>query len=183
MARVYSLVLTLAITLCLCGVFASSASAQVLMAQDEALHRAFPGATSVKRRSLVLTAERIATIEGADQLRLKPGIVTYFTGYHDAQLLGFATIDSGVVRTHQAVFMTVFTPEGIVKDVFILAFHEPPEYIPTEEWFKQFHGKKKGDPLIAGKDVAGVMGSTLSVQAITGSIRRMQALFPLLTVE
>lgn len=168
-----------ALSISLYGVFSSPVNAQVLMAQDEALHRAFPGATSVKRHSLVLTAEKIATIERADQLKLKPGIVTYFTGYHEAEPLGIATIDSGVVRTHQAVFMSVFTREGVLKDVFILAFNEPPEYIPSEGWFQQFHGKKRNDPLIPGKDVAGVMGSTLSVQAITSSMRRMQAIFPL----
>lgn len=181
MDRIRWLVATLIVAVC--GVCAYPVNAQVLMAQDEALHRAFPEATSVKRRSLVLTAEKIAAIERADQLKLKPGIITYFTGYRDAQLLGIATIDSGVVRTHQAVFMSVFTPEGILKDVFILAFHEPPEYIPSEGWFKQFHGKKRDEPLLPGKDIAGVMGSTLSVQAIAGSIRRMQTLFPLFTAE
>lgn len=171
------------VVVALFGGWVSPVQAQVLMAQDEALHRAFPDATSVRRRSLVLTTEKIAGIKGAEQLRLKPGIVTYFVGHRDTQQLGIATIDSGVVRTHQAVFMSVFSPDGVLKDVFVLAFHEPPEYIPTEGWFKQFQGKKRDEPLIAGKDVAGVMGSTLSVQAITGSVRRMQNIFPLFEKE
>ena len=181
MAKISWLMLTLMVAL-LVGL-GTPVHAQVLMAQDEALHRAFPDSTSVRRRSLVLTAEKIGAIERADQLRLKPGIVTYFVGYRDTQFLGIATIDTGVVRTHQAVFMSVFSRDGVLKDVFVLAFNEPPEYIPTEGWFNQFRGKKREEPLIAGKDIAGVMGSTLSVQAITGSVRRMQALFPLFTTD
>jgi hypothetical protein len=156
----------------------SSLKAEILYAQDEALKRAFPAATKVVKRVFILTPSKAEKLKFEHSVQISSQMVTYFAGYDRKNFLGFAVIDTGVVRTHQGVFMSVFKPDQELLDVFVLAFHEPSEYIPTKSWLNQFKGKKIKDPLSVGHDISGVMGSTLSVQAISQSVRRIRTLIP-----
>jgi hypothetical protein len=151
---------------------------QVFYAQDEAVKRAFPDATEVKRKNLVITSAKAAALSERCKATVSPGIVSYFQGYKDeGALIGYAFIDSGVVRTHNGVFMVVLLPDGTLRDVFVLAFNEPPEYMPTEKWLGLLRGKSLSEAPVAGKNVPPVMGSTLTVNAITTSVRRVQGVF------
>jgi len=151
---------------------------QVFYAQDEAVKRAFPDAIEVKRKNLVITSAKATALSDQYKATVHPGIVSYFEGFKDDKtLLGYAFIDSGVIRTHNGVFMVVMSPDGTIRDVFILAFNEPPEYMPTERWLGLLHGKTLSEAPVAGKNVPPVMGSTLTVNAITTSVRRVQGIF------
>lgn len=150
---------------------------QVFYAQDEAVQRAFPDATSVNRKNLVITSDKAKVLSDRCKATVPSGIVSYFEGFKNDALLGYAFIDSGVIRTHNGVFMVVMLPDGTLKDVFILAFNEPPEYMPTEKWLGTLHGKSVSEAPVIGKSVPPVMGSTLTVNAITSSIRRVQGIF------
>jgi hypothetical protein len=166
------------IILAVAGVF-SPVIAEIFYAQDEAIERAFPEATTTSKKTFIVTSTLAEKLKAEHKVPISQGIVTYHQGFKDGVPLGYAIIDTGIVRTHQAVFMIVLKPNGDLQDVFVLAFHEPPEYIPHSRWLKQLEGKKLTDPLIAGKDVAGIMGSTLSVQSILTSVRRTRVLFSL----
>ena len=147
-------------------------------AQDEAVARAFPDAAEVERKNLVITADKAAALSQRYKATVHPGIVTYFKGYRDDKtLLGYAFIDSGVIRTHNGVFMVVMLPDGTLKDVFVLAFNEPLEYMPTEKWLELFRGKSLSEIPVIGKNVPPIMGSTLTVNAISTSVRRVQGIF------
>jgi hypothetical protein len=151
---------------------------QVFYAQDEAVERAFSGAREVKRKNLVITSAQAKALSERSKATVAPGISSYFEGIKDdGTLLGYAFIDSGVVRTHNGVFMVVMSPDGTLQDVFVLAFNEPPEYVPTEKWLGLLHGKALSEAPLAGKNVPPIMGSTLSVNAITTSVRRVQGIF------
>ena len=93
---------------------------------------------------------------------------------------GFAHIDVHNVRTKPEAFMVVLTPEGVVRSVRILAFHEPLDYLPTDRWYGQFQGKQKGDTLRIGGDLHGVVGATLSARAAADGVRRMLAYYEIL---
>ena len=106
--------------------------------------------------------------------------MTDHTGWRGDTVLGFAVIDVHDVRTLPEAFMVVLTPEGKVRSLRILAFHEPLDYLPPQRWYDQFEGKDLDQPLKLGDDVHGVIGATLSARATTYGVRRALALYRVL---
>ncbi|MBW2425262.1 MAG: FMN-binding protein [Deltaproteobacteria bacterium] len=156
------------------------AAAKVFASQNQALAEAFPDATRIERDSRILRKSEAARIESLTRQELESRIVVLHTAYRDDLVLGYAHIDVHNVRTQPEAFMVVLTPEGIVRSVRILAFHEPLDYLPTERWYAQFEGKTREDKLRVGRDVHGVVGATLSARAAADGVRRMLAYWEVL---
>ena len=57
-----------------------------------------------------------------------------------------------------------------------LAFHEPPDYLPSDRWLDQFPGRGLADDLAVGGGIHGIAGSTLSSRAVARAVRRSLAL-------
>ena len=98
-------------------------------------------------------------------------------GFKDDRLLGYALIDVHNVRTLSEAFLVVLTPEGEVRSLRLLAFHEPLEYMPNARWYDQFEEKSLSQPMRLGGDVHGIVGATLSARATTRGVRRALALY------
>lgn len=150
---------------------------EVFLAQDEALEEAFPRAGSVKRHAVILTEEEREQVQKRARAKVESKLVTVFEGRSDNGSLGFAFIDSVVVRTFTTTFLVKLTPEGTVSRVMILAFHEPPEYLPSDRWLTQFKDKPLSADLSPGRKIVGIVGSTLSAHAISDGVRRALAMF------
>jgi hypothetical protein len=103
-------------------------------------------------------------------------LVRIWRGLRGGEVQGYAMIDVHEVRTHPEAFLVVLSPEGSVRSVRLLAFHEPLEYMPSERWYGQFDGKSLADALRVGGDVHGIVGATLSAQATARGVRRALAL-------
>jgi Na+-translocating ferredoxin:NAD+ oxidoreductase RnfG subunit len=122
----------------------------------------------------------VERIEELSQTRLDSKLVKIYTGLREGEVLGYAVIEVHNVRTLPEAFMVVMTPEGSVRSLRLLAFHEPLDYLPTERWYEQFAHKSLESPLHLGGDVHGVVGATLSAQATTRGVRRALALYEVL---
>jgi transcriptional regulator of nitric oxide reductase len=157
------------------SLFAPPVHAKVFYSRQEAIALAFPEADRVDKKTTILTADQLAAIEEAGRVKVESKLVTIFTAYRGDEVLGYAHIDIQTVRTHAAALMVVINPEGDVRSVRILAFHEPLDYLPSEKWYAQFAGKTLEDRLRIGGDVHGVVSATLSTRAATDSIRRALA--------
>lgn len=157
-----------------------SASAKVFASQQQALSEAFPGATRIDRKTHILRKKQVAAIEAITKDEVEDKIVVLHTAFDGEQILGYAHIDVHNVRTQPEAFMVVLTPEGVVRSVRILAFHEPLDYLPTERWYAQFVGKTPGDAFRVGGDIHGVVGATLSAWAASDGVRRTLAYWEVL---
>lgn len=162
---------------------APAAQAKVFMTKSEALAWAFPDADRVEDRRFVLTDEQVAEIEKRAQSKLDSRIVTLYVGHKGDAVLGYAVIDQHLVRTLQEAFLVVLSPEGEVRRLRVLAFHEPAEYKPNDRFLSQFEGKEGGMPLRLAREVHGIAGATLSSQAVTGGVRRVLAYHEVLVRE
>ncbi len=120
---------------------------------------------------------KLEALTGEDAL---PKIVVLHVAWKGGEVLGYAHIDVHNVRTKPEAFMIVLTPEGVVRSVRILAFHEPLDYLPTDRWYAQFEGKGREDRLRVGGDLHGVVGATLSARAAADGVRRMLAYWEVL---
>lgn len=104
-------------------------------------------------------------------------LFTYYRGTRDDALTGFAVIDIHTVRTLPEALLVVLTPTGTVERVVLLAFHEPPEYRPSERWLGQFAGRRLDtDGWRVGRDLHGISGATLTAHAVRDAVRRIVAL-------
>ena len=163
------------------GMHTGTASAKVFASQQQALAEAFPDAERIERKTILLGRDEIEAIGAITRQKEAARILVVHTAYDlEDRVLGFAHIDVHVVRTKPEAFMIVLTPEGKVRSVRILAFHEPLDYLPTDRWYAQFAGKTITDRLRVGGDVHAVAGATLSARAAADGVRRMLAYWKVL---
>lgn len=173
--------LGLALGLALGGALAPGrADAKLYYSQREGLELAFPDADRVERRSFLLDDAQHAEIEKLAHARVESRIVAVHVGWQGERLLGYAMIDVHNVRTVPEALMIVLTPEGTVRSVRVLAFHEPTEYQPSDRWLARFHGAQLDPELQLGRGVHGISGATLSARASTRSVRRALATYRVL---
>ncbi|MFN3477691.1 MAG: FMN-binding protein [Candidatus Methylomirabilales bacterium] len=165
--------------LCL-GALGGGAAAKVFYAKEEALKTAFPDATSVEKKTFILTEALVKRVEALARAKLDSKLVTFYIGKKAQKVIGYAVIDVHIVRTLPEAFMVVLSPEGRVISTLVLAFYEPQEYLPKDQWLKQFEKKSLGDSLIPGRDIAGITGATLTARAIAEGVRRILALYQVL---
>ena len=150
--------------------------ATIFYSKSEAMVLAFGEGAQVENVSLFPDDQQKATIEQEAKAKLDSGLFTFYVGKQQGKLLGYAAIETITVRTKPETLMIVLTPEGVVRNVYTLAFHEPPEYQPPERWFEQLSGR----PLVEmdfNKGVQGVSGATLSTRAAVNSVRKVMSIY------
>ena len=155
----------------------AGAEAKVFYSRSEALELAFPEADRIEDESVLLGDEEASAIESLAKTQLESRIVRIYRGYREGELLGYAFIDVHNVRTLPEAFLVVLSPEGDVRSLRVLAFHEPLEYMPTDRWYRQFERKSLAEPLRLGGDLHGIVGATLSARATTNGVRRALAFY------
>ena len=129
---------------------------------------------------MVLTEDQVAAVKERTGVEVESRLLTYYTGVRDGAVIGFAIIDSHIVRTLPEVFMAMLTPQGSIDRVVLLAFYEPSEYLPPERWLQQFNGRGPGgDGWRIGRDLHGISGATLTAQAVRDGLRKIVALHDL----
>lgn len=169
-----SICAALCAALCLAS---GAADAKIFYSRSEALKLAFPDADRIEDQSILLDDEQAGRIEELAKSKLESRLVRISRGYRGSELLGYAVIDVNTVRTMPEAFLVVLSPGGEVQMLRLLAFHEPPEYMPPARWYEQFEHKTIEAPLRLGGDIHGIVGATLSSRATTEGVRRALALY------
>lgn len=152
---------------------AVSARAAVYATQKEALAEAFPDADHIEKTAVALDDAQAAEVERLAQAPLESRLAALHTAWRGDALLGYAVIDVHSVRTLSEALLVVLSPEGSVRSVRLLAFHEPPEYQPPASWYAQFAGAEAEAP----PRLHAIAGATLSSRAAQASVRRALALW------
>lgn len=160
-----------------------AALAKIFYAKEEALKLAFPEAERIEMRTFILTEAQLRKAERMARTKIDSKLFTFYVGRKGDKVLGYAAIDSHIVRTLPETFMVVLTPAGEVRATIVLAFYEPLEYAPAERWLEQFRERELSPDLLVGREIAGIVGSTLTAHAITRGVRKVLALFEILIEE
>ena len=179
-ANVRGLWAAIAIASIVFAVVPRGAEAKVFAGRKDALSEAFPTALRIDEKTHVLNDELAARCEQHARARLESRLVTMYTAWGDDGVLGYAHISIHNVRTKPEALLIVLTPAGEVRSVRILAFHEPLDYLPAGRWYEQFAGTTQSAPLRVGRDIHGVVGSTLSARAASDAVRHALAFYDLL---
>jgi hypothetical protein len=91
-------------------------------------------------------------------------------------LLGYATVRDAMGKDQPITYLVAVDTSLALLDVDILVYRE--SYggeVAYEPWRRQFRGKRPGDGLEVGREVRGISGATISVNAVTAGIRRTLA--------
>ena len=154
--------------------------AKVFHAKQEAFDIAFPEADDVETKSFFLTDEQIERVQALAQAPLDAKVVAFYIGRKGETVLGYAFIETHIVRTLPETFLIVVSPEGMIQRLLTLAFYEPLEYLPTDRWIAQFDHQPLSPELQLQRDIHGITGSTLTARAVTRGVRKVLALFQVL---
>jgi hypothetical protein len=161
----------------MCGWRSQLAFSQVFMKQEEALRLTFPQADKIERRTLFLTNEQVTEIQKLARSKLESKIVIYYRATQPGRILNCAFFETTIVRTKPATVMVVINPDSSLRLVKILSFYEPQDYLPGSRWFALFQNRFLTDGLWPSRDIHHISGATLSVQAITLTVRRLLATY------
>ena len=151
-------------------------SVLALFAQDkvsieEILKSNYDANISMEKKSLILTKADVSAIQKNAKTKLGSKIVRYYNVKDGEETVGHALLLQQRIRTKKAAILYMVDANNTMIGIEIVAFHEPSEYKPNDEWKKVFEGKTKEDELTAGKDIATISGATLSARAIADASR------------
>lgn len=158
----------------------AGAQARVFKKPEQAVREAFPGAR-IETKNLLLRPEQVKRVEKLARVKLASKMASFFVARKEAAVTGYAYVDTHTVRTLPEVVLYVLTPEGKIRFIEVVAFHEPLEYLPPQSWLKTFENKGLEGQLIRLKrDVPNISGSTLTARAVTDNARKVLALWKVL---
>lgn len=159
---------------------ASGAQATVFYARDQLAELAFPDADEVQALDFFVTEDQRADIEKRAAAPLTTPLLTVYAGKRHGRTLGYAILDTHVVRTLPATFLVVLDGNGRVIATHVMAFHEPLEYLPSQRWLGLLTNKKLENDFRVGRAITAITGSTLSTRAVVGGVRRALAIYEVL---
>lgn len=152
------------------------AQSKVFMKRDEALALAFSGADRIDKREIFITEEQAREIESLSKSKLSTRLYIVYEGFKGDMSLGYAIIDTHTLRTKTETVMFVINTDGTLRQAEILAFFEPPEYMPGNNWIALFYGKSIKDPLKPGRDIPNITGATITSNSLSQTTRQILAL-------
>lgn len=152
----------------------------MLISPIDAMQSRFGAASTVTKKNTLLNKEQAAQVSKLAQLKLETKIYRVYTAMVADKAAGYGVLITRKVRQKDASVLYMITPDGTIASVEIIAFNEPPEYMPQAAYVKQFEGKNVDDTLRVGKDIPTISGATLSARTVTDGSRLALAVFNVL---
>jgi Na+-translocating ferredoxin:NAD+ oxidoreductase RnfG subunit len=125
---------------------------------------------------IFLTPTQMKDAEKLSGVPVGTALIARYVAYKDGRPVGRAYLDTHIVRTKKESILILLNENGSVRRVEVVAFQEPPEYLPSERWYQQFEGKSLNADLQMKKSIHPVTGATLTAQATTDAVRKVLAI-------
>jgi hypothetical protein len=154
---------------------------EVFKTKNVLLNEVFADCDTVIRKTAFLTKTQVRAIEKLGRAKLKSRIVNYYQALKADSVRGYAYFETEIVRSKSATYVVVLNMNANIEKVETLAFYEPTDYLPRPKWFELFSGRKLDNQLWPKRAIDNVTGATLTVQAVTGGVRRVLATHQILT--
>lgn len=135
----------------------------------------FPKA-KIEATQLFLDKKEFAKVKAHAKAAVKSRIYRLYLVKMQGKKVGYGILIARKVRTKKATVLYVFDTKGTLRFAEIMAFGEPPEYIPNETWMGQFRAQPASKPLKMGQDIPTISGATLSARNISDGARIARAI-------
>lgn len=162
----------------LLGVLLTSGShAKSKVSVEEVVKTSFKNVTAVEPKQLILTRSQFSKVKSRAKTAIKTKVYRYYNIMSKSKKLGVGVLITRKVRSKKATILYAFDISGILRFSEIMAFGEPPEFIPGKIWMQQLQNQKSTAKLTVGKDIPTISGSTLSASSITEGARVARAIY------
>lgn len=125
----------------------------------------------VGQKDIVLNANEKKSLQAKAKATIDSNKIRFYVAKKAQKVEGYGVMIIQRIRTKKAAILYLIDRDVKIKNIEILAFHEPSEYKPYNSWKESFTGKGKGDDLKSGYDIPTISGATLSARAITNASR------------
>ena len=164
MKQLFSLTLVLA---------SASLYGQLLLKPAEAIKAAYPASTSSQKKAILLSNDEASAVQKLIKKKLKSKIFTFYLIKQDKKVIAYAGLYTNKVRSKTGTYITFITPEGKINSIEVIAFNEPPEYIPKKRWLKLFDNKSIDDNIKIKESIPNLSGATLSATSASDTAKLM----------
>ena len=162
----------------LCGTLLSQSSVAGSKASvDDVIKSSFTGVSTIDPKQIILTKKQFSQVKSRAKAAVRTKIYRYYDIKSSTKRLGYAVLISRKVRAKKATVLYAFDNSGTLKFTEIMAFGEPPEYIPGKTWMSQLQNQNESMTLTVGKDIPTISGATLSARSITEGARVARAIY------
>ena len=144
---------------------------------DDVIKSSFTGVTTIEPKQIILTKKQFSQVQSRAKAAVRTKIYRYYDIKSKTKRLGYAVLIARKVRAKKATVLYAFDNCGRLKFTEIMAFGEPPEYMPNKTWMSQLQDKDASTILTVGKDIPTISGSTLSARSITEGARVARAIY------
>ncbi len=149
--------------------------AGLLVHPEKVMKENFPQ-SKIEKKNILITTEKAKQIEKLSNIKLKSKIFKIYIAKKNNKVVGYGILHMHRVRTKNEAVLISFTPDCKVVDVEIIAFYEPPEYIPDKKWLNLFKNKTVKDSIRLKSDIPNITGATLSAQAVARAVKQATAI-------
>ncbi len=168
------------LTILLLSLAGVAAQEKAVSPLERAVRNLFPKAVSERASTFLNKAQQARVAKLTGQTFERGMVFRYLVKDQAGKLLATAYLDRHKVRSKSETLLVVVGLDGRVKQVQVLAFAEPREYLPRKGWYRQFDGKALGPELRLRRGIDVVSGATLSSRACTRATRRVLAIHAVL---
>lgn len=154
----------------------NTVEAKVYYSKQEAMELAFGKNATVEMLPLFLDKQQHHEIEQRARVKLESDMFTFYVGKKQGNILGYAALETRTVRTKPETLLIVLDADGHLRDIYTLAFHEPPEYEPSKKWYALLKQRSIKE-LDLNQSIQGITGATLSTRAALDSARKVLSIF------
>ena len=106
----------------------------------------------------------------ADSLMLDGEVVLKL--FRGDEVLGYAQVRNVKGKDQPITYLVATDPELRLRDIDILVYREPyGGEVAYEPWRRQFRGRSPADSMIVDRQIRGISGATISVNAVTAGVR------------
>lgn len=144
---------------------------------DEVIHSAFTNVSAIKAKRLILTSKQFSQIKAKAKTSVTTKIYRYYSIMKASKQLGVGVLITRKVRSQKATVLYLFDKNANLKLTEIMAFSEPPEFIPSKIWMSQLQNQKASARLTVGKDIPTISGATLSARSVSEGARVARAIY------
>ena len=162
----------------LLGLLLSSMSmAKSKVSVKEVIETSFQHVSAIESKSLILSATQFKEVRSRAKAAMKTKVYRYYDIVSSGKSIGKAVLITRKVRSQKATVLYAFDKKGTLRFSEIMAFGEPPEFVPSKIWMSQLQKQKSSAKLTVGKDIPTISGSTLSASSITEGARVARAIY------
>ncbi len=92
--------------------------------------------------------------------------------------IAYALLDNVIGKTQPISFMVILDEQGDIQSVFVIKYRESHGgEVTNQNWLNQFMHRNAESGYLSGKDIDGISGATLSVNALNKGVKKIVLLF------